>query len=483
MGLGKTVQALALLLQVKERLDGPGAEPGAGSDAEPSLRRRASLLAAPASLLANWKAEVARFAPSLKVAFWHPSETPAETLAAWEARPEELLASHDLVVVSYAFLAKKADWFAGLQWRLAVLDEAQAVKNPASGWSRAARRLQAQGKVALTGTPVENRLLDLWSIFDFLNPGLFGSLKRFKEILASLEKRVEDQDRWGPLRRLAAPYLLRRLKTDRRVAADLPDKSEVDLNCRLTAAQATLYARVVEDLQKGLKRLQPAGGELGGESGVGVERRGLVLQALTRLRQVINHPAQLTGDGDWSSERSGKFQRLAELGRELAERQERLLVFSQFKEVIEPLAEHLRSVFGRPGLVLHGGVAVGRRRGLVEAFQAEDGPPFFVLSLKAGGVGLNLTAAGQVIHFDRWWNPAVEDQASDRAYRIGQRRNVLIHKCVTRGTLEERVDALLKKKRALADGVLGGEREIDLTGLDDGALMELVGLDLERAIL
>jgi non-specific serine/threonine protein kinase len=235
---------------------------------------------------------------------------------------------------------------------------------------------------------------------------------------------------------------------------------------------------VVENLQKTLAKAKEEGSQ-------DIVRRGLVLQALTRLRQIINHPAQMTGDGDWDPARSGKFERLAELCREMAERQERLLVFSQYREIIEPLHEHLAGVFGRPGLIFHGGTRIGDRKTIVEGFQSDQGPPFLILSLKAGGVGLNLTAAGQVIHFDRWWNPAVEDQATDRAYRIGQKRNVVVHKCVTLGTLEERVDGLLNDKRRLAEGVLGGgeEKELDLTAMDDETLIKVVNLDIDRAVL
>jgi non-specific serine/threonine protein kinase len=434
-------------------------------------------LVAPASLLANWRSEAERFAPSLRVAVWHPSETPKEQLARWERKPESLAQSFDLVVTSYGLAARQSAFFEGQKWRLAILDEAQAIKNPMTAQSRAVRKLKASSRLALTGTPIENRLTDLWSIFDFLNPGLLGSLPRFQKVVARLE-RGEGADSFAPLRRLVAPYILRRLKTDRSIIDDLPDKIETTLSCHLTQAQAALYAQVVESLQKALERA-------GEDGSADIVRRGLVLQSLTRLRQIINHPAQMTGDGDWDPARSGKFGRLAELCREMAERQDRLLVFTQYREIIEPLHEHLAGVFGQAGLVFHGGTRVGERKKIVSAFQDEQGPPFLILSLKAGGTGLNLTAAGQVIHFDRWWNPAVEDQATDRAYRIGQKRNVIIHKCVTRGTLEEKVDALLADKRRLADGVLdqGREKELDLAGMDDAALLKVVGLDLERAVL
>ncbi|MDR1165169.1 MAG: DEAD/DEAH box helicase [Deltaproteobacteria bacterium] len=465
MGLGKTIQVLALLLLDRRRLQG---RPGGAPPVPPSV------LVAPASLLANWNFEAQRFAPSLRIKIYHPSETSRDQINKWEAKPSLMLDGTDLVITSYNLLARRLDFFKSLQFRFAILDEAQAIKNPGTFQSRAVRELQADSRITLTGTPIENRLGDLWSLFDFLNPGLLGTRKKFDEIVLELEKREEDQ--YGPLRRLVAPYLLRRLKTDRRVINDLPDKVETRLHCQLTEVQAKLYAQVVETLDQALRKFTSDPKDQ-------AKRRGIVLQTLTRLKQLINHPAQLTGDGDWSEERSGKFLRLAELGRELAERQERLLIFTQYKEIIDPLSEHLEAIFGRPGLILHGSTPVKRRKELVDEFQRVDGPPFFILSLKAGGTGLNLTAAGQVIHFDRWWNPAVEDQATDRAYRIGQKKNVLVHKCVTRGTLEERVDELLESKRFLAGEILKGETEISLVNLDDQAIMDLVNLDLDRALM
>jgi non-specific serine/threonine protein kinase len=357
---------------------------------------------------------------------------------------------------------------------MAILDEAQAIKNPATNQSKAVRRIKAQAKLILTGTPIENRLSDLWSLFDFINPGLLGNLSRFKEIVQELEQRKKDQ--YGPLRRLIAPYLLRRLKTDQRVINDLPDKVETDFYCQLTLEQAKLYQQLVDKLAAHLGNYSKAPGDQ-------IKRKGTVLQYLTRFKQLINHPAQLLGDQNWDPQRSGKFIRVAELATALAERQERLLIFTQYKEIISPLSEWLAKIFGREGLFLHGGIPVKARQKLVDDFQDPKGPPFFILSLKAGGVGLNLTAAGQVLHFDRWWNPAVEDQATDRAYRIGQKKNVLVHKCVTRGTLEERIDAVLTEKRGLADEVLGSGEEISFLSLDDKALLRLVSLDLDQALM
>ena len=450
MGLGKTIQVLALLLRLREEGAGP------------------SLLVVPASLLGNWRAEAGRFAPTLRLAFLHPSESDAGTLARIEKSPARELAATDLAVTTYSMLARQ-EWLGGVKWRLVIVDEAQAVKNPGTRQARAVKKLPATARVALTGTPVENRLGDLWSIFDFLNPGLLGSAAAFKSFANALQARPSDQ--YAPLRRLVAPYILRRLKTDRSIINDLPEKVETTRYCSLTRPQIRLYGQVVEMMKSALDKSD------------GMKRRALVLQTLMRLKQVCNHPSQLTGDGAYAAEGSGKFLRIAEICGELAERQERVLVFTQFREIIDPLAAHLAGVFGRGGLTLHGETGIPRRKALVDQFQREDGPPFMILSLKAGGTGLNLTAASHVIHFDRWWNPAVEDQATDRAFRIGQRRNVLVHKFVTAGSVEEKIDRMIAEKRQLAAELLTGGGEVDLTALDDDRLMDLVRLDIRRAAM
>ena len=451
MGLGKTIQVLALLLCHR---------------GERAPRPAPSLLVIPASLLGNWRREAERFAPSLSLRFLHPAETDREALAEVAAAPSRHLAGVDLAVTTYAMLHRQP-WLADVEWRLVILDEAQAIKNPATRQSRAVRALPARARIALTGTPVENRLGDLWALFDFLNPGLLGSRDVFNGFVKKLQQREEQP--FAPLRRLVAPYILRRLKTDRRIIADLPDKTETTRDCHLTRKQVALYQRVVRAMERELEGTE------------GIARRGVVLRSLMRLKQTCNHPSQLSGDGDFRPGDSGKFARLAEIGEELADRQERALVFTQFREIIGPLSEHLATVFGRSGLVLHGGTGVRRRQELVDRFQRDDGPPFFVISLKAGGTGLNLTAASHVIHFDRWWNPAVENQATDRAFRIGQRRNVLVHRFVTRGTIEERIDRMIAQKRQLADDLLDGGGEIDLTELSDDELIDLVRLDVTRA--
>ena len=322
-------------------------------------------------------------------------------------------------------------------------------------------------RIALTGTPVENRLSDLWSIFDFLNPGLLGSGKTFTAFTRRLEN--AEHPSFAPLRELVRPYILRRLKTDKTVISDLPDKSELKAFCHLSPAQAALYQRAVKDLAAALEDAQ------------GLGRKGVVLSFLMRFKQICNHPSQWLGDGAWAEADSGKFARLREIAEVIAARQEKVLVFTQFRETTEPIAAFLGSVFGRSGLVLHGGTPVGKRRELVRRFQEDELAPFFVLSLKAGGSGLNLTAASHVVHFDRWWNPAVENQATDRAFRIGQTKNVLVHKFVCRGTVEDKIDRLIESKQRLVQDVLEGSAELQLTELSDAQLLDLVALDINTA--
>lgn len=462
MGLGKTMQVLALLLILRKTGDASGAGRAASrpSDGE---TRRASLLVAPASLLANWAAEIERFAPTLTAIIAHPS---AMTGAELKALDGNRIAGVDLVITSYGSLLRVPALLA-TPWRLAILDEAQAIKTPGAKQTRAAKQVDARARIALSGTPVENRLGDLWSIFDFLNPGLLGSGKAF----SAFAKRLSSQphNSYAPLRTLVRPYILRRLKTDKSVIADLPDKTEMKAFCHLTRRQAALYQQAVADLTTELGRAD------------GMKRRGVVLASLMRLKQICNHPSQWLGDGSWSEADSGKLARLREVAEVIAAKQEKVLVFTQFREVTTPLAAFLESVFGRPGLVLHGETAVGKRQSLVRQFQEDERVPFFVISLKAGGAGLNLTGASHVVHFDRWWNPAVENQATDRAFRIGQTKNVLVHKFVCRGTVEEKIDQLIDSKRQLSQDLLEGGGEVLLTEMRDDELLKLVTLDLHTA--
>jgi non-specific serine/threonine protein kinase len=420
----------------------------------------------PASLIANWKNEIRRFAPSLSVAFAHPSEAAPDRLASMANDPRKELDGHDLVITSYGLLLR-LPWLKKMDWNLVVLDEAQAIKNPGARQSVAAKALSARCRVVLSGTPIENRLSDLWSLFDFLSPGLLGSAREFGAFVKSRSE-VQHHD-FAPLRRLVRPYILRRLKTDRRVIADLPEKTELYAFCSLTRPQAVLYKQAVTELAE----------QIEAPAIEGIQRRGLILAFLTRFKQICNHPAQWTGTGVYNPSESGKFQRLAELCEEIAARQDKVLVFTQYREMTAPLAACLAEVFGRPGLVLHGETAVRKRQQLVDEFQKDGGPPFFVLSLKAGGTGLNLTAASHVIHFDRWWNPAVENQATDRAFRIGQKRNVMVHKFICRGTLEERIHELITSKTSLAENILDGGAERALTEMTNAELLQFVALDIK----
>ena len=372
----------------------------------------------------------------------------------------------DLVITTYGS-ALRLPWLSEIVWRLVILDEAQAIKNPDAKQTKAIKRLKARSRIALTGTPIENRLAELWSLFDFINPSLLGTAKQFAQFVKRLEDRPHNPH--GPLRDLVRPYILRRLKTDKSIIADLPDKTEVKAYCPLSRKQAALYQQAVADLAERL------------ETADNIERRGVILAALMRFKQICNHPSQWLGDGDWAEEDSGKLARLRDIAEVVASRQEKVLVFTQFKETTGPLEAFLGGVFGRPGLVLHGGTEVKKRKELVKLFQEDEKVPFFILSLKAGGTGLNLTAASHVIHFDRWWNPAIENQATDRAFRIGQTRNVLVHKFVCRGTVEDKIDQMIESKSRLAGDFLEGGADVRLTEMDDKELLRIVALDLAAA--
>jgi superfamily II DNA or RNA helicase len=451
MGLGKTMQVLALLLVLRRN----------GGDGN---TRRASLLVAPASLVANWEAEIERFAPTLKKLVAHPSAmSPSDLKSFGPDRADDV----DLVLTTYGTLLR-VPGLLKVPWRLAILDEAQAIKNPGARQTRAAKQVDARARIALTGTPVENRLGDLWSIFDFINPGLLGSAKAFTQFSKRLATR--EHNSYGPLRELVRPYILRRLKTDKTVISDLPDKTEVKAFCHLSRKQAALYQESVEELAHELERAEE-----------GMQRKGMILSFMMRFKQICNHPSQWLGDGDWSEAGSGKLQRLREIAEVVASRQEKVLVFTQFRETTSPLASFLGQVFGRPGLVLHGETPIKRRREMVDRFQQDETVPFFVISLKAGGFGLNLTAASHVVHFDRWWNPAVENQATDRAFRIGQTKNVLVHKFLCRGTMEEKIDEMMEAKSKLSRDLLEGGAELQLTEMSNTELLNLVALDLHAA--
>ena len=439
MGLGKTIQLLALFARSL-------------GESPPSL------LVCPMSLVGNWEREAARFVPELRLHV----HLGGSRLAGDDF--ERAAGEADLVVTTSALLARDAALFRGLGWRRVVLDEAQAVKNAATQASVAARSLRTPHRIAVTGTPVENRLADLWSLMEFANPSLLGDAASFKRRFALPIERVGDAAAAERLKALTGPFVLRRLKTDSSIIDDLPPKLEMEVACTLTAEQAALYQNVVDDM---LARVADSSG---------IERRGLVLAAMTKLKQVCNHPAQLLHDGSRVPGRSGKLARLEEVVEEILCTGEKVLLFTQFASFGEILRMHLSARFGREVAFLHGGVPKPRRDELVERFQDAGGPPIFVLSLKAGGTGLNLTAANHVIHVDRWWNPAVEDQATDRAFRIGQSRTVQVRTFVCAGTLEEKISAMIRDKRALASSVVGSGEQW-LTELSTEQLRDLVTLD------
>jgi hypothetical protein len=446
MGLGKTIQLLAHLLREKQRLP-----------ADP----RPSLLVAPTSVLGNWEREVQRFAPSLRLAPHYGGER--------QRKPESFPAGA-LVLTSYGLLRRDAELLAGVDWALVALDEAQNIKNAASSTARAARALKASQRVALTGTPVENRLAELWSISEFLNPGLLGPLEVFRRELAVPIERYGNPQASERLRRIVGPFVLRRLKSDKNVIADLPAKQEMTVACTLTREQATLYKAVVDEE---LRRI---------DSSEGVERRGRVLALLTFTKQICNHPAQYLSEAGPLEGRSGKLERLTEMLEEALASGDKCLVFTQYREMGERLRSHL-SALDPEALLLHGGTPKARRDEMVRRFQEQPrGPRIFVLSVKAGGTGLNLTAANHVFHYDRWWNPAVEDQATDRAYRIGQKRSVQVHKLICAGTVEERVASLLERKRELAARVVGSEQRW-ITELGPSELRELFSLSKNAVVL
>ncbi len=445
MGLGKTVQLLAMLtVRAAERADGQAAK---------------SLLVLPASLINNWAAEIERFAPSLRFFIAHPScQADRDALRGGPALDEV-----DLVITTYG-LCQRYAWLKHVAWDLIVLDEAQAIKNPGSQQTRAVKRLTARNRIIMTGTPIENRLSDLWSLFDFLNPGLLGTAKEFTAFSRRLRS---DPSGYARLKKTVGPYILRRLKTDKTVISDLPDKVEMKTYADLSKKQVVLYRDLVRQLREMLE-----------EQSEGIRRRGLILASLMKFKQLCNHPDQYLGQDGFAEDQSGKFQRLRSICETVFEKREKMLVFTQFKEMTEPLRSHLESLFGHEGLVLHGGTAVKKRSRLIERFQSDEYVPFIVLSVKAGGVGLNLTAANHVVHFDRWWNPAVENQATDRAFRIGQRKNVVVHKFITRGTVEEKIDRMLMEKAEISRQVIADSGETWITEMDNRELVKLFTLSL-----
>ena len=441
MGLGKTIQLLGLMAHERESSDAPVGP---------------TLLICPMSLVGNWEREAARFTPDLRVYVHHGADrlTGQELAAALNAA--------DLVITTYGMVARDRDALSEIGWRRVVCDEAQNIKNSATRQAQAVRSLPAGSRIALTGTPVENRLAELWSIMEFTSPGLLGPAQQFRTRYAVPIERSGDAEATARLKRITGPFVLRRLKTDRAIISDLPDKLEMKVWCNLTPEQASLYQATVTDM---LAKIEAAPD--------GIERRGLVLATMAKLKQACNHPAHLLGDGSRLDGRSGKLARLEEICDEVIAGGEKALCFTQYAEFGRMLQPYLAARLGYPVLYLHGGTPKKQRDAMVARFQEITDPSVFILSLKAGGTGLNLTAANHVIHIDRWWNPAVEDQATDRAFRIGQRKDVQVRKFVCVGTVEERIDAMIEEKKALAERIVG-------TG--EGWLTELSVAELRKVI-
>ena len=442
MGLGKTVQTLAALQRDCEQGNG-----------------RPNLLVCPTSVINNWQREIARFTPDLAALVHHgPGRHQGDEF-------REQAEGHQVIITSYGTMNRDRELLASVPWRAVILDEAQNIKNPASQQASTARSIQADYRVALTGTPVENHVGDLWSIMQFLNPGLLGTQAEFKRNYFQPIQADRDEAAATRLQKATGPFILRRLKTDRSIIDDLPDKNETKQYCNLTREQATLYEAVLRETETRL------------ESAEGIERRGSILDTLTKLKQACNHPRQLLGDNSAIAGRSGKLARLQELLDELLPAGDRVLIFSQFAEMGAILQQHVQETYGLETPFLHGGVARNQRDRMVQCFQEDpDGPQVFVLSLKAGGSGLNLTRANHVVHYDRWWNPAVENQATDRAFRIGQTKDVHVHKLICAGTLEDRIDLMIEIKQETANQVVGATSERWLTELSNAELRDVLAL-------
>jgi SNF2 family DNA or RNA helicase len=458
MGLGKSIQVIARLIQEREI--------SSNSNKKKSLSLLPTLLIAPTSVVGNWQTEIAKFAPHLNARVHHGSSRIQDLD---EFKTDCL--QHDVVITSFTLARKDAKLLGGLEWQRIVIDEAQNIKNPKAAQTKAILKLPAKHRLALTGTPVENRLLDLWSIFNFLNPGYLGKEAQFRKSFEVPIQKDNNKVKSVTLKKLVEPLILRRVKTDKSIINDLPDKVEQKLYTNLTKEQASLYEAVVKDVDNKIQDTE------------GIDRKGLILATLMKLKQICNHPAQFLQDGsDFLAERSHKVSRLAEMVEEAISEGESLLIFSQFTEICENLEKQIKHSLHCNTYYLHGGTTRQRREKMISEFQdPETEPSVFILSLKAGGVGITLTKANHVFHFDRWWNPAVEDQATDRAFRIGQKKNVFVHKFVSIGTLEEKIDQMIEDKKKLSSAVIGSD-ESWLTELDNEAFKELIALN-KSAIL
>ncbi len=473
MGLGKTVQIIARLVNERAAIGEIPETTKVKKTAKATKSKKTipafesvneippTLLIAPTSVVGNWQKEIEKFAPHLKAIVHHGSDRHQDNAAF-----QEICQTHDLIITSFTLIRKDEALFSAINWHRIVIDEAQNIKNPKAAQTKAILKLQAKHRLALTGTPVENRLLDLWSIFNFLNPGYLGKEAQFKKSFETPIQKNNDQIQAGVLKKLVEPFILRRVKTDQSIIKDLPDKIEQKLYANLTKEQASLYEAVVRDVENQLNEVE------------GIQRKGLILSTLLKLKQICNHPRQFLQDGsDFTPERSHKLSRLSEMIEEAISEGESLLVFTQFTEIGEAIEKYIRQKLHYNTYYIHGGTNRDKRERMITEFQdPETEPSVFILSLKAGGVGITLTKANHVFHFDRWWNPAVEDQATDRAFRIGQKKNVFVHKFITIGSLEERIDQMIEDKKKLAGAIVGAD-ESWLTELDNDKFKQLIALN------
>lgn len=431
MGLGKTIQVLALLEVFRKK------------------KNFKTLLIVPASLLGNWSKEIEKFTPKLKYEIIHGKNNKID------------LKKSDLFITTYKMISKLEEAYE-INWNIIILDEAQAIKNPSTKQTRSIKKLKGENKIAMTGTPIENKLTDLYSIFDFLNPGLLGTSSEFSKYAKNLIK----ESSYEKLRKTISPFILRRLKTDKNIIKDLPDKIEIKKYINLSKKQVVLYKSLVNEIEYSLNHVED-----------GIKRKGIILASIVKFKQICNHPDQYLGQTAFSKEHSGKFALLEKICETIKEKREKVLIFTQFKEMCKPLSDFLEEVFEREGLVLHGGTNVKKRTLYVEQFNSDKYIPFMVLSLKAGGVGLNLTSANHVIHFDRWWNLAIENQATDRAFRIGQNKNVMVHKFITKGSIEEKIDLIIEDKLKLSNDLIQSNSEKWITQMNNKELMDLFKLE------
>lgn len=438
MGLGKTVQIIALLSYLKNK-------------------KEKSLIVLPVSLIGNWIDEIEKFAPYFSYYILHRSENKKLEKAKNIFNNDNI----DIFITSYG-MASKIEWLKEVTWDNLIIDEAQAIKNPGTKRSKSIKELRSKFKVALTGTPIENRLGDLWSLFDFLNPGLLGNKKEFKNFV---NKKIKDKGDYSQLNKIVNPFILRRLKTDKKIISDLPNKTEMKVYAPLTSKQSVLYKKLVDKIIKVMN-----------SENKGIKRKGIILSSIMKFKQICNHPDQYLGQNLYLEKESGKFKRLKEIAKGIYENRERVLVFTQFRQLIDPLDSFLENIFKHKGHVLHGGTNVKKRKEIVKSFQSEKYTPYIILSIKAGGVGLNLTKANHVIHFDRWWNPAVEDQATDRAFRIGQKKNVVVHKFITKGTIEEKIDEIIESKKELSENIISQNKSNKITEMSKEEIINLIQL-------